>query len=77
MKNLAVVLHDDKVVELTGGKVAGESPAAGGDEDWGFAREPIHGWIGRDERGEDGPLFVGEVGGKGGVRGRKGRISRT
>ena len=69
MKNLVVVLHDDKVVELTGRKVVGESPAAGGDDDGRFAREPIHDWIGWDEGGKDGPLFVGEVGGEGGVIG--------
>ena len=67
LKNLVIVLHDDQIVELTGGIILGEAPTVGGNDDWRLAGEPIQVWIGRDERGKDGPLTVGEVSGEAGV----------
>ena len=71
MKNPVVVLHNHKIIELTGGNVFCEPPAVGSDDDGRFACEPIQVRIRRDEGGKNGPLFIGEVGSEGGVRWRE------
>lgn len=61
LEYFTVALHDTEIIEFTGGIVAGEPQTIGGNDDRGFAEEPILLRIGRNERGKDCPLFVGEV----------------
>lgn len=72
-----MLLEDGEVIELAAGAVRGESPAVGGDDRGRTTAEPIFARVGRNQWGQNGPLLVGEIRGKGGESRRQGRISRT
>ena len=79
-----MLLQDGEIIEIAAGYVVGEAPTIGGDNERGLTLYPIRMRVGRDERGKDCPLIVGEVGGvagmvrrEGGERGRFRRISST
>ncbi len=56
-----IFLQDGEVLEVAGVGVFGEMPAIGGDDDGGFASEPVQMRVGREEGGKDGPLGIGEA----------------
>ena len=57
-----VFRKDEGVTGWPGVAVEGKAPTIGSDDNGRLAIKPVGIWIGWDERGEDGPLGVSQVG---------------